>query len=72
MKVPTNPFPTGKPAKGTDRQRKEHKALKRLEGLNYTPQTARRLACVLRDLADGSSTQREAVLRAFSEIANER
>ncbi len=51
---------------------KRRKAQKRLEGLNYTPQSARLLSTVLRAMALDEPTQRDARLRAFSEIARER
>ena len=70
MKIPTHPFPTSKPAHGTDHQRRERKAKKRLEALNYTSQTAGHLARILRALAREPDTQRKAVLRAFTEISS--
>jgi hypothetical protein len=74
MKIPTNPLPNKRNPRqiANVEERKRRKAQKRLEGLDYTPLTARTLSGILRDLANAPKGKREARLRAFSELANEK
>lgn len=56
----------------TPAQKKNNKAYKRLCALNYTPQTAGRLANILCAMAEEPGIQTEARLRAFEEIAHDK